>query len=420
MTTQQQGSNLALRDEQQQQAARTGAQIALGQPRAYTLAELREIGQVMLDSRMFKDVNSASQAMVKILAGSELGYGPFSSMRAFHVIEGQPTPTAGEIGARIKRSGRYDFRPRFIDKDGKTITSVNAEVFGCEIIFYEIVNGKREPLGPSAFTRSDAVIAGIVNKNVWKGYFRNMAFARALTNGARWYCSDVFNGPIYTAEEMGAEVTIGPDGDVEVLGIPEAGTSEVAADPREGQRPPGKAEFEAAYAKARELKPDLPETVRAFIESNFPDFPKNDKGQVVMRSAAQAWQVWDKIEEVVKEAPPAAQEPEDGIVLEGELVEEPEAPAEAQTPEAVQTLQQISESLNLPITKEHRTHLMIMFRERKYTDENRHAFCMAHTRKKSTTEFTEADYVVVKRELEKVPIPPADPAAPAQQGELNV
>jgi hypothetical protein len=35
-----------------------------------------------------------------------------------------------------------------------------------------------------------------------------MLFARAMSNGVRWYCPDVFSGaPTYTPEELGADVT---------------------------------------------------------------------------------------------------------------------------------------------------------------------------------------------------------------------
>jgi hypothetical protein len=30
-----------------------------------------------------------------------------------------------------------------------------------------------------------------------------MLYARALSNGAKWYCPDVFGGPIYTPDELG-------------------------------------------------------------------------------------------------------------------------------------------------------------------------------------------------------------------------
>jgi len=33
-----------------------------------------------------------------------------------------------------------------------------------------------------------------------------MLFARAISNGAKWFCPDIFGGPVYTPDELGAEV----------------------------------------------------------------------------------------------------------------------------------------------------------------------------------------------------------------------
>jgi hypothetical protein len=57
----------------------------------------------------------------------------------------------------------------------------------------------------STFTIQDAQQAGLASGN-YKTFPRNMLFARALTNGARWFCPEVFNGPIYTPDELGAQV----------------------------------------------------------------------------------------------------------------------------------------------------------------------------------------------------------------------
>ena len=39
-------------------------------------------------------------------------------------------------------------------------------------------------------------------KNMDK-YPQNMLFARAMSNGVKWYTPDIFAGPVYTPEEMG-------------------------------------------------------------------------------------------------------------------------------------------------------------------------------------------------------------------------
>jgi hypothetical protein len=80
----------------------------------------------------------------------------------------------------------------------------------CEIAFTE--QGK--DCGRSRFTIEDARKAQ--TKNLDK-FPRNMLFARAMSNGCRWYCPDVFNGaPTYTPEELGANINESGD----VIDIP--------------------------------------------------------------------------------------------------------------------------------------------------------------------------------------------------------
>lgn len=152
------------------------------------LGELSGLARFFVASGLFPDTKTLSQAVVKILAGRELGIGPFAAMRDVTIIQGRATLAAGQIAARIKGSGRYNYVP-------KTLTDTE-----CELEFFE--NG--QSVGTSKFTAADAKAAGLLDKDVWRKYPRNMHFARALTNGARWYCPDVFGGSIYTAEELGS------------------------------------------------------------------------------------------------------------------------------------------------------------------------------------------------------------------------
>ena len=165
---------------------------------ALTLRETMDLGSVLVKSGYFKDASDASQAVVKVLAGREMGFGPIASMQGIHIIQGKPTTGANLLGASIKRSGRYDYRvPELTD----TVA---------EIAFFE--NGKE--VGRSRFSMDDAKAAGLTGKDNWRKFPRNMLFARALSNGARWYCPDVFSGVTpYTPEELGADID-GETGDV--------------------------------------------------------------------------------------------------------------------------------------------------------------------------------------------------------------
>jgi hypothetical protein len=151
-------------------------------------------GEILMKSGYFTDIKDASQAVVKILAGAEIGIGPIASLSAVFIQNGKPTYSANVIAAAIKKSKRYDYIV-------KVLTATQ-----CDLSFFE--NGKLS--GVSTFTMKDAETAGLLNgrnAHSWKHYPKNMLFARALTNGARWYCPDVFGGQApYSPEEMDVEI----------------------------------------------------------------------------------------------------------------------------------------------------------------------------------------------------------------------
>jgi len=158
---------------------------------------LSQLGKVFVESGFFSDTRQASQAIVKVLAGRELGFGPIASMTGVYVIQGRISLSANLLAAAIKRAEKYNF----------IVKQMTDEV--CEIEYRERIDGKFESIGVSKFTAADAKRAG--TKNMDK-YPRNMLYARAMSNGARWYCPDVFGGPVYTPEELGANVD--EDGEV--------------------------------------------------------------------------------------------------------------------------------------------------------------------------------------------------------------
>jgi hypothetical protein len=145
--------------------------------------EIMSIGKAFAESGMFADIKSAAQAVVKIQAGQELGIAPFAAMSGIHIIQGKPTVGAGIMAAKVKASGKYDYE--VIKMDEKI----------CSLDFFQ---GKKK-LGNSTFTIEDAKKAN--TKNLDK-FPKNMLFARAMSNGVRWYTPDIFTSPVYTPEEM--------------------------------------------------------------------------------------------------------------------------------------------------------------------------------------------------------------------------
>ena len=154
--------------------------------------DVERAAKAMAGSGFFTDTKQAAQAIVKIMAGAELGVGAFASMVGVNIIQGKPTFSANIMAAAVKRSGRYNYRvAEMTDKN-------------CAIEFMERFDGKWQTSGVSTFGIDDARKAG--TKNLDK-FPRNMLFARAMSNGVRWYCPDVMNGSVaYTPEELGADV----------------------------------------------------------------------------------------------------------------------------------------------------------------------------------------------------------------------
>jgi hypothetical protein len=157
---------------------------------------IERLGEIMWKSGFFADTRSQAQAIVKILAGAELDFGPVASMNGISIISGRTTLGANLVGAAIQRSGRYRYR---------VVEQTNER---CTIDFFEMASGgkEREKIGSSTFSMEDARAAQLAETANWKKFPRNMLWSRAMTNGARWFCPDVFNGPVYTPDELGVEV----------------------------------------------------------------------------------------------------------------------------------------------------------------------------------------------------------------------
>jgi len=171
-----------------------------------------------------------------VVAGAEIGLGPVTSLTAIYIVEGKPSYSSNLVAAQIKRHPRYDYRIKTLDDEG------------CTIQFFQ--EGKM--IGEAGFSKADAQRAGLLNKFNWKTYPRNMYFSRALTNGARWYCPDVFIAPVYTPEELNPDIQLDESGEpIEI----------VDAEVREA--PPPKPQSKPKSAKSE--RPMAPEALRNYL-----------------------------------------------------------------------------------------------------------------------------------------------------------
>jgi hypothetical protein len=143
-------------------------------------------------SRLFK-TQSAEHAYAVVCIGAELGIGATTALANVSIIQGKPAFGAALVGALLRRSGRYSYRVREHDD---TVARID---------FLEREGEHWEVIGTSTFTLEDAQRAGLTASPTWKRFPRNLLLARALTNGARWYCPDVLAGAAYTPEELEGE-----------------------------------------------------------------------------------------------------------------------------------------------------------------------------------------------------------------------
>jgi hypothetical protein len=141
------------------------------------------IAKAFYVSKLFPDLANEQQATVKIMAGAEYGIPPFQSLNAFHIVKGKVMLHYSTIGAIIRRTG-YDYRA---NESTGTVASIT------------FFNRSGEEVGTEVVTLADAQRMGTQNLDKRAS---TMLFARAISQGARKYVPEVFNGaPVYALEE---------------------------------------------------------------------------------------------------------------------------------------------------------------------------------------------------------------------------
>ena len=165
-----------------------------------TVADMQNVAGMLAKSGYFSDARDMAQCFTKVLAGNEMGIGAFAAMTGIHIIKGKPSVGAGLMASCVKSHPDYNYR----------VLEHTAVV--CKIEFYERWDGQLKPVGVSEFTIQDAKAAG--TQNIQK-FPKNMLFARAMSNGVKWYCPNIFDAPVYTPEELGASV----DGEGNVIDV---------------------------------------------------------------------------------------------------------------------------------------------------------------------------------------------------------
>ena len=159
------------------------------------------IGRSLIASSFFQiqgkpdDPSAIAQAVVKVMAGRELGIPPVAAMMGVNVIQGRVSLSAQLMLACAKRAG-YEY-------------DVRENIDWCSVEWSR--GGKM--LGKSAFSFADAEKAGLVKPGGnWVKYRSDMLFWRAVARGVRRFCPDATSGmAVYSPDEIDDKIEIDPE-----------------------------------------------------------------------------------------------------------------------------------------------------------------------------------------------------------------
>ncbi|MDR2251830.1 MAG: hypothetical protein LBD98_03265 [Endomicrobium sp.] len=146
------------------------------------------LAKVFYESKIFKDVQSEAQAIVKILAGREMGLSPIQSMNTVYILDSKIGYETKVFLSKLKKSEKYDYEVTFTEKDAK--------VESATVDFFKVTK-KDDPnsfIGSSQFSIYDAARIGLINKTSYKNYPKLMLFYRAASNGIKMFCPEILDG----------------------------------------------------------------------------------------------------------------------------------------------------------------------------------------------------------------------------------
>lgn len=156
------------------------------------LQESAAVAEVLVWSGFFADAPSVSAALVKVMAGAEVGLSAVAAQSLIYIMDtkaGKKIAYAATLmAAKVAESGRWKCRI-------KTWTDQE-----CVLLWWERDrdSGAWEPLGESSWSVKDANRAGTRNMD---RYPKAMLWSRALTQGVRAYCPGVMMGAAAYAPE---------------------------------------------------------------------------------------------------------------------------------------------------------------------------------------------------------------------------
>jgi hypothetical protein len=160
-----------------------------------TLQEKLDMANIFVKSNLMpRGLDKPEKVVIALEMGHELGIPPLIAIMNIAVINNQPTLKADMMTALALRSGKIeDMKIEFFGNEHQ-----NDDNFGCKVTIK-----RRNIATPFSveFTRRDAKVAGLFNKDNWRKYERRMLKHRAVAYCVRDSLPEIFAG-IYIPEEL--------------------------------------------------------------------------------------------------------------------------------------------------------------------------------------------------------------------------
>jgi len=129
---------------------------------------------------------SQGETVVKLLFCYENGLPLSTANTGLYIVKGRLAVEGNVIATQLRRHPDYDYRIKRLDDTGCVV---------------EILHSG-QVIGESSFTEDDAKKAGLVSKDNYQNYPRNMYFNRAISNGYKWFAPDIFSQAVYVPGEV--------------------------------------------------------------------------------------------------------------------------------------------------------------------------------------------------------------------------
>lgn len=261
--------------------------------------------------------------------GAMLGIHPVAALQGVHIIEGKATISPALMSAVVRRAG-HQLRV-------ETRGSVADQTFEATATLVR----KDDPDHPfiATWNRERAQRADLLSKKPWQRYFEAMCKARAISEVCREGATDALMGVGYVPEELGADVT--EEGEIIATPVRPSKTTAQPPTTQQSQPTPNASEPSAQPPQQRNQEKPITQQRKAGERDWRAEADATQSADRVLaifnecRDAGQLGQTTEvngeqvqlrvylrKRGETLRAAEVAKQQPDEGEVVEGEIVDD--------------------------------------------------------------------------------------------------